>query len=98
MFTGGNSLIKYGGSAIERDCLEKEILKYSIKKKIPLIGVCRGMQVIQDYFNTRLVRVKNQVSPRQVIVFNNKKTTVNSFRLWSYENTKNFKTLALNEK
>ena len=95
LFTGGNSLIKYGGSAIERDFLEKEILKYSIKKKIPLIGVCRGMQVIQDYFNTRLVRVKNQVSPRQVIVFKKKKTTVNSFHDYgSYENTKNFKTLA----
>ena len=51
---GGNSLIKYGGVLL-KELWKKEILKYSIKK-IPLIGVSRGMQVIQDYFNTRLVR------------------------------------------
>ena len=40
--------MSYNGDAEKRD-LRKELLKHAIKTKLSLIGVCRGMQVIQDF-------------------------------------------------
>lgn len=49
-----NGIILSGGDNIgdnpERDNTEKEILNFAIENKIPLFGVCRGMQVINKYF------------------------------------------------
>ncbi len=62
LLTGGNSLLKYGGNAPERDSVEKFILKYSIEMDIPVLGVCRGMQLIQDFFGISLKEINNHVS------------------------------------
>jgi gamma-glutamyl-gamma-aminobutyrate hydrolase PuuD len=52
---GVNGLILSGGDNIgddkERDDTEIKILNFAIKNKIPLLGVCRGMQVINKFFN-----------------------------------------------
>lgn len=79
LFTGGNSLQGYGGDAAERDETERTILQYSIKNMIPLIGVCRGMQVIQDHFGVALQKVEGHVTSDQVIVKGSQKITVNSY-------------------
>ena len=50
LFTGGNDLLKYGGNSPERDCIEIFILEWAIEMNIPVLGVCRGMQLIQDFF------------------------------------------------
>ena len=47
------------GDNIERDYTEKEIIEFSIEKKIPMFGVCRGMQVINDFFGGELNTVKD---------------------------------------
>ena len=64
LLTGGNSLSKYGGDALERDEAEKYALKYAIEKNIPVLGVCRGMQLIQDYFGVILKEVEGHVATR----------------------------------
>ena len=46
---GGNDLFKNDKLTKVRLKVEKELIKYSLKKNIPLLGVCRGMQVI-NYF------------------------------------------------
>lgn len=46
ILSGGDNL----GDYPERDKTEKELLDYAIHNKIPIIGVCRGMQIINDYF------------------------------------------------
>jgi putative glutamine amidotransferase len=38
------------GDNPDRDKTEKEILEFSIEKQIPILGVCRGMQVINYFF------------------------------------------------
>lgn len=78
VFTGGNSLVKYGGNAPERDKTERLLLDVAIKNNIPLYGFCRGMQVILDYFGCQLVEVKNHVAVRHKIYGETEKE-VNSF-------------------
>lgn len=64
LLTGGGSLAKYGGNTPERDEVEFFLVDWVFKNDIPLLGVCRGMQVIQDYFNNKLINVSNHVSVR----------------------------------
>ncbi len=45
LLTGGNSLEKYGGDAPERDEIERLLLDTALKAGVPVLGVCRGMQL-----------------------------------------------------
>lgn len=62
ILTGGNSLVKYGGDAPERDLTETRIIEYAITNNIALCGICRGMQMILDYFGNELMDIKNHVA------------------------------------
>ena len=50
LLTGGNSLVKYGGNAPERDRTDRVLLEIAERDAIPVYGFCRGMQSILDYF------------------------------------------------
>ena len=81
---GGNDLFKNDKLTKVRLKVEKELIKYSLKKNIPLLGVCRGMQVINYFFGGKIIRVKNHMNTIHKIFFKNnffeKKTIrVNSF-------------------
>lgn len=78
-FTGGNSLVKYGGDAPERDETEKNILEYAIKNKISVFGICRGMQFLADYFGAELEPIKNHVRTRHKIEGIINRDEVNSY-------------------
>ncbi len=62
LLTGGNSLVKYGGDAPEKDEVDKLLITLSIDKNIPLLGFCRGMQSIADYFGCSLHNVENHIA------------------------------------
>lgn len=62
ILTGGNSLVKYGGNAPERDDVEYELIRLAIKQKIAVYGFCRGMQMILDYFNCELTEIEGHVA------------------------------------
>ena len=64
VLTGGNSLVKYGGNAPERDETDHKLIEIAIEKNIPLYGFCRGMQSVLDYFECSLKNVKNHVAVR----------------------------------
>lgn len=64
LLTGGNSLLPYGGDAPERDQVERFLLEWAIGNDIPVLGVCRGMQGIQNYFHNKLVQVTGHVATR----------------------------------
>ena len=53
IFSGGNDINGLDSSintAPERDETELTILDYAFEKKIPILGICRGMQIINYYF------------------------------------------------
>lgn len=79
VLTGGNSLVKYGGDAPERDETEKAILDFALGRHIPVYGLCRGMQVILDYFGCALEEVPGHVAVRHGIDGVLGKIEVNSF-------------------
>jgi putative glutamine amidotransferase len=79
LLTGGNDLAAYGGDAPERDETETTILDFAERRDLPVLGVCRGMQMIQHRFGTRLQRVHGHVASRQRIAIEGRRVEVNSF-------------------
>ena len=67
LLTGGNSLVSCGGDAPEREEIENFLLSMAINKNIPVIGVCRGMQVIQEFFNNNLIRISGHTATRFIL-------------------------------
>ena len=79
VLTGGNSLLELGGDAPERDKVENKIIEYAIEKKMPLIGVCRGMQVLQNYYGVPMEKIDCHVGTRHNLAFKGKEININSF-------------------
>ena len=69
---------------------EMSLIKYAYKKKLPLLGICRGMQLISHWAGVKLKKVEGHVNTRHHID-NNFKHEVNSFHKFSIKNCpKNF--------
>ncbi len=79
LLTGGNDLASYGGDAPERDETERFLLQYAVESHTPLLGVCRGMQMLLDYFGTSLQRVEGHVRTEHPLSNGDR---VNSFHNW----------------
>jgi len=79
LLTGGDDLVQYGGTAPERDATERALLAFARSRKIPLLGVCRGMQAIQHAFGVRLHSSDGHVATLHQIVADGVARTVNSF-------------------
>ena len=56
ILSGGDNI----GDDQERDLTERTILKYAIEHTKPLFGVCRGLQVINNYFDGTQLITKNK--------------------------------------
>ncbi|MBM15545.1 MAG: peptidase C26 [Nitrospina sp.] len=89
-----NGLILSGGDDIgenlDRDETENLLLKLAIEKQIPIFGVCRGMQLINNYFggNISVSNSNDHISKNHDVditnqnfssLFNTNKITVNSY-------------------
>jgi gamma-glutamyl-gamma-aminobutyrate hydrolase PuuD len=76
-----NALVLSGGNDVNfqnknrnqfsliRDKFEKELLSICIKKKIPILGICRGMQLINVYFGGSIKKIKNHSNKINKIKF-----------------------------
>ena len=79
LLTGGNDLASLGGDAPERDTTENALVDDAQARGLPVLGVCRGMQVIQQRHAIPLVRVEGHVTPSQIIEINGEPIEVNSY-------------------
>ena len=86
IISGGDNL----GDYPQRDSTEKSLLEYGIKNKIPIFGVCRGMQIINDFFGGDVIKTSTQnhvdtshniniVNPLNYKIFDLNSIEVNSF-------------------
>lgn len=67
ILTGGNDLTPLAdeaSAAPERDQFEQKLIVDCLDRGIPILGVCRGMQVINDYFGGTLSPVDGHVAKR----------------------------------
>lgn len=71
ILSGGDNM----GDDPERDQTEREIISFAIDNRIPTLGVCRGMQVINNYFGGSIITTndKNHVGKNHVIELTDKK-------------------------
>lgn len=79
LLTGGGDIKSCGGKDVAREEVENFLIKFSTQKKIPLLGVCRGMQKIQDSLGIKLDKVLGHIAKKQKITINDKTYEVNSF-------------------
>ena len=87
IFTGGNSLVSCGGDASIRDLVEKKIFRWAHKKNVPILGVCRGMQIIQEEYGLKLKRIYGHVKQKQTIKVNNILYKTNSYHNFGTKKT-----------
>ena len=74
ILSGGNDLyniVKLKENLI-RDNYEKEILKLTIKNKIPILAVCRGFQFVAEFFKCKISKTINHVRATHALKINNK--------------------------
>jgi putative glutamine amidotransferase len=79
VLTGGNDLAAYGGDAPERDATENAAIDLVESLGLPVLGVCRGMQIVQHRFGVPLRRVTGHVQPHQIVSIEGAPVAVNSF-------------------
>jgi len=79
VLTGGNDLAALGGDAPERDATENALLDAAESRGLPVLGVCRGMQLIQQRCAVPLQRVEGHVTRRQIVHIDGEPAEVNSY-------------------
>jgi len=90
ILSGGNSITKLDpltrDSAPERDNFEKLLLENALHNNTPIVGICRGMQMINTYLGGELEKTKDHVNVYHSLISNNKNydfpKKVNSFHEW----------------
>ena len=87
LLTGGNDLTDYGGTAPERDETERALLEQARHRHLPVVGVCRGMQVIQRAYGISLEPVTDHVAASQVVLVDGVREEVNSYHMWGTRET-----------
>lgn len=87
ILTGGNSLASCGGDAPERDETEGVLIDWFLGRSRPVLGVCRGMQVLQERSGVTLHRVSGHVARSQTVQVHGKPEEVNSFHDWGTRDT-----------
>lgn len=76
VLTGGNTL---NSDAPERDQVEKKILEHALTNRLPLLGVCRGMQLILGHFGSSLEKIQGHVGTLHTVNLKTEKTQKNSY-------------------
>ena len=85
ILTGGNDLTWTGSprAAIERDQFESTLIDYCIEQNKAILGVCRGMQMLNVHLGGELIQIDKHVTPSHTIIFSDGRSCdVNSYHDW----------------
>lgn len=74
ILSGGNNIGEYRS----RDQVERYLIKYAKERKQPLLGICRGFQMLANEHGAKLYKVDNHVAIRHT-VFGEIDKEVNSY-------------------
>ena len=83
-----NTLILTGGDDIglfqDRDNTELSLLKHAIQNNIPVIGICRGLQLVHTYYGGEIVKgdevfCKAHYAKSHEVIIKEKEFKVNSY-------------------
>lgn len=91
ILSGGNNIAELNthadDTAPERDQFEYALIQYSLEHDLPLIGVCRGMQMINHYLGGKLKQAEGHISVYHELVNLSSDydfpKSVNSFHRWA---------------
>lgn len=83
ILTGGNDLRVCGGTAPERDDTEQVLLEWAKRKRLGVVGVCRGMQLMLCEDGARFHRVHGHAGQRVQLEIAGKLHSMNSYHNWA---------------
>jgi N5-(cytidine 5'-diphosphoramidyl)-L-glutamine hydrolase len=91
LLSGGNSISSLCPSADdaapERDAFELAIISDALNRRIPIIGICRGMQILNIYMGGGLSPIEGHAAVRHTLISTDSQQplpeTVNSYHNWS---------------
>lgn len=80
IFSGGNDLSIFTKESankdytlsLKRDAYESKIIKYCIDYGLPLLGICRGAQMIAHYFGAKFITSERHIAPHEVFCVQSK--------------------------
>ncbi|MBS4406976.1 gamma-glutamyl-CDP-amidate hydrolase [Campylobacter vulpis] len=99
ILSGGNDLNSLNPNelSLKRDVYEAKIISYCFKKEFPLLGICRGAQMIAQHFNSTLKPCQNHIGTHQITTKRGE-FEVNSFHNFCIESLgQNLKSLAVSK-
>ena len=86
VLSGGNNI----GDFPQRDCTEQYLLSWAESNDIPLLGICRGMQMMATWAGAELKPAKGHVRTQHQLLLSNSNSqwprSVNSYHDWSLLN------------
>jgi putative glutamine amidotransferase len=88
VLTGGNDLVAVGGDAPERDETENAAIDWMEQHSLPVLAVCRGMQLVQHRAGVPIARVEGHVAPHQTIRIEGAPREVNSYHGFAAHETR----------
>ena len=100
---GGNDVSNVLNTSKIRNSIEKNLIKICFEKEIPILGICRGAQLLNKCFGGKITKIKKHMRTRHNIFFTNREIikknflNVNSFHndgIKKNDLSKSFKVLA----
>jgi putative glutamine amidotransferase len=85
VLTGGNDLVAYGGHIPERDAAETAVVAWARARRVPVLGVCRGMELLIHVLGGTLRRIDGHAGTRHRVRIGGETVEVNSFHDWAVD-------------